>query len=102
MTELKIEETRENKLLKRKEIKYRVLFGREATPTREQIRDLLAKNLGAKKELIIVDNNIQQSGKHELNGYSKVYSDKESAMLYEPDYELYRNGLKVKEEAEAE
>ncbi|HKJ97112.1 MAG TPA: hypothetical protein VJ944_05170 [Thermoplasmataceae archaeon] len=37
-----------------------------------------------------------------MNGYSKVYSDKESAMLYEPDYELYRNGLKIKEEAEAE
>lgn len=102
MIELKIEETRDNKLLKRKEIKYRVLFGKEATPTREQIKDLLAKNLGASKELLIVDKNIQQSGKHELHGYSKVYADKESAMLYEPDYELYRNGLKVTEEAEAE
>lgn len=102
MIELKVDETRENKLLKRKEIRYRVTFGKEATPTREQIKDLLAKNLGAKKELLIVDNNIQQSGKHELVGYSKVYADKESAMLYEPDYELYRNGLKTKEEAQAE
>lgn len=102
MTELKIDATRDNKLLKRKEIKYRVLFGKQATPTREQIRDLLAKNLGAKKELVIVDRNIQQSGKHELHGYSKVYDDRDSAMLYEPDYELYRNGLKVTEEAEAE
>ncbi|AKA49378.1 30S ribosomal protein S24 [uncultured archaeon] len=102
MSELKIEETRDNKLLKRKEIRYKVLFGNESTPKREQIRDLLAKNLGVNKELIIVDNNVQQSGKHEMNGYSKVYSDKESAMLYEPDYELYRNGLKIKEEAEAE
>lgn len=102
MTELKVEETRDNKLLKRKEIRYKVVFGKESTPKREQIRDILAKNLGVKKELVIVDSNIQQSGKHELHGYSKVYSDKESAMLYEPDYELYRNGLKVKEEAEAE
>ncbi len=100
MTELKVDETRDNKLLKRKEIRYRVLFGNEATPTRDKIRDLIAKNLSANKELVIVDRNIQQSGKHELVGYSKIYTDKESAMLYEPDYELYRNGLKVKEEAQ--
>ncbi len=100
MTELKIDETRENKLLKRKEIRYRIIFGKAATPKRDEIRDIIAKNLGAKKELVIVDKNIQQSGKHELHGYSKVYTDKESAMLYEPDYELFRNGLKVKEEAQ--
>lgn len=98
MIELKVEETRDNKLLKRKEIKYRITFGKESTPKREQIKEIIAKNIGANKELVVVDNNVQQSGKHELKGYSKIYADKESAMLYEPDYELFRNGLKVKEE----
>lgn len=100
MIELKVEETRDNKLLKRKEIRYRIIFGTEPTPKRDQIKEVIAKNLGAKKELVIVDNNVQQSGKHELSGYTKIYADKESAMLYEPDYELYRNGLKVKEETQ--
>lgn len=102
MMELKVEETRNNKLLKRKEIRYRVVFGKEPTPKRDQIKEMISKNLGANKELVIVDNNVQQTGKHELHGYSKIYDDKDSAMLYEPDYELYRNGLKTKEEGESE
>lgn len=98
MSEIKIESTKDNVLLNRKEIRYRVSFGNAATPSRDEIREMIAKNTGSAKELVIIDTNLQQSGKHEVVGYSKVYKDKESAMLYEPDYELYRNKLKVKEE----
>ena len=95
---LKIEETRENKLLKRKEIKYTVEFEKNNTPTREVVKELIARNTNSNKELVIVDFNEQLTGLHVIKGYSKIYSKKEDAMLYEPDYELYRNGLKVKEE----
>lgn len=100
MTEIKIESTKENTLLKRKEIKYRILYTGSGSPSRDSIRDIIAKNTGSKKELVIVDTLKQEAGKHELIGYSKIYQDSKSAMLYEPDYELFRNGLKQKEASE--
>lgn len=96
MPELKVETVLENALLKRKEIKYRIIYGKEPTPARSTIKDILARNFSVKPELVIVDRNIQETGKHEVIGYSKVYDDRESALLYEPDYELLRNGLKEK------
>ncbi|WP_393972088.1 30S ribosomal protein S24e [Oxyplasma meridianum] len=98
MAEIKIESSVENKLLKRTEIRYTVSFKNSPTPKRESIRDMLAKNTGSKIDLVIVDRNLQGTGVHSLKGYAKIYKDRESAMLYEPDYELYRNNLKTKEE----
>jgi small subunit ribosomal protein S24e len=98
MPELKIESQRENKLLHRNEIRYRVTFTGKATPSKTAIKELIAKNMGVNGELVILDSNVQETGKAEVIGYSKVYLDKASAMLYEPDYELIRNGLKAKEE----
>ncbi|MHB1439770.1 MAG: 30S ribosomal protein S24e [Cuniculiplasma sp.] len=95
---IKIEESKENVLLKRKEIRYTVEFEKNHTPSREVIKELIARNTNSNKELIIVDRNEQLTGLHVIRGYSKIYSTKEDAMLYEPDYELFRNGLKVKEE----
>ena len=95
---LKIEETKENKLLRRKEISYTVEFEKNKTPSRDVVIELIARNLNANRELIIIDYNEQLTGLHIIKGYSKIYSTKEDAMLYEPDYELFRNNLKVKEE----
>ncbi len=96
MPELKIETAVDNELLKRKEIKYRITYGKGPTPARSTIKDILARNFSANPDLVIVDKNLQETGKHELIGYSKIYNNKESALLYEPDYELFRNGLKEK------
>ena len=97
MPELKIESEKDNVLLHRKELRYRITFKNEPTPSREKIKELIAKNSGAVKELVVVDRNIQETGLNEVKGYTKIYKDKESAMLYEPDYELFRNGLKSTE-----
>ncbi len=100
MPELKIENEKDNKLLHRKEIQYRIVFKNEPTPSRDKIKELIAKNSGSDKELVVVDTNFQETGLNEVKGYSKIYKDKESAMLYEPDYELLRNGLKSVEGGE--
>lgn len=100
MPELKIESEKDNKLLHRREIQYRITFKNEPTPSRDKIKELIAKNSGSQKELVIVDRNLQETGLNEVKGYTKIYKDMESAMLYEPDYELLRNGLKVKEGGE--
>lgn len=96
MVEIKVDRQRDNPLLKRKEIWCRIIYGNEPTPRRDQIRDIIARNLGADKNLVMVDRSIQETGKHEQRSYVKIYSDRESAMLYEPDYILFRNGLKEK------
>ncbi len=100
MPELKIENEKDNKLLHRKEIQYRIVFKNEPTPSRDKIKELIAKNSGSDKELVVVDRNLQETGLNEVKGYSKIYKDKESALLYEPDYELIRNGLKTVEGGE--
>ncbi len=98
MVKIEIENERDNVLLKRKELRCIISFDNEATPTREQVRELVAKNYGADKTLVVVDSSRQETGKHVAKTYVKIYKDKDSALLYEPDYELFRNGLKSKEE----
>lgn len=98
MVNIEVEKERDNVLLNRKELWCRVRFGNETTPTRNQIKEMVAKNYGVDKTLVIVDKSHQETGKHETRTYVKIYKDKDSAMLYEPDYELFRNSLKTKEE----
>lgn len=95
---IKIDKSNENKMLKRKEIRYHVEFENSQTPTRDVVKELISRNTNTNKDLIIVDYNKQLTGLHRIEGYAKVYKTKEDAMLYEPDYELFRNKLKVKEE----
>ncbi len=95
---IKIDSNKENKLLKRKEIRYHIEFESSQTPSREVVRELISRNTNSNKDLVIVDFNEQLTGLHKVEGYAKIYSTKEDAMLYEPDYELIRNKLKVKEE----
>jgi small subunit ribosomal protein S24e len=93
----KVDFERDNKLLFRKEIKYTVDFKSGKTISRNEIKKLLMEYYKANEDVIIVDHNIQETGKDSLKGYVKIYDTKEHAMLYEPDYELLRNGLKEKE-----
>ncbi len=98
MSNIKFDNIKENLLLHREEVRFTLTFAKGATPTRDQVREIIAKNLKADKELVIVERIVQDTGRHQATGYSKVYKNRESAMLYEPDYELFRNGLKTKEE----
>jgi len=93
----KVDSERDNKLLFRKEIKYTMDFKSGKTISRNEIKKLLMEYYKANEDVIIVDHNIQETGKDSLKGYVKIYDTKEHAMLYEPDYELLRNGLKEKE-----
>ncbi len=100
MVKIEVTNVRDNAMLKRKEIKYKLLYDGESTPKRDSVREIIAKNFSAEKELIIIDRTLQETGKSEAIGYAKIYDNKDNAMLYEPDYELFRNGLKSKEKKE--
>ena len=84
----RVDSERDNKLLFRKEIKYTVDFKSGKTVSRNEIKKLLMDYYKAKEDVIVVDRNIQETGKDSLKGYVKIYDTKEHAMLYEPDYEL--------------
>ncbi len=74
--EIEIDEKKENKPLKRLEVKCRVIHEGTKTPSREEVKKLLAKELG--KELISIEYIKSTYGKNESSVYAKVYEDEMS------------------------
>ncbi len=91
--ELIIDEKKENPLLNRIEIRFRVRHPKAPTPKREDVRNLIAANLNVEKDRVIIDKMHTPFGIHETRGYAKVYNTVEDAKKIEPDYILRRNKL---------
>ncbi len=66
---------KENNLLSRREIYLRVFS--EATPKREDIKNLVVANFDAKPELVVIDKIKQEFGKNESIVYVKIYNSQE-------------------------
>ncbi len=96
--ELKILEKRENSLLHRVEVKFMVSHPKGKTPSREDVRNLLAVNLNAEKDRVILQHMHTLYGSNDTTGYAKVYESVEHAKKIEPDYILLRNKLIEKKE----
>ena len=102
--ELEIVGKRENVLLKRTEVRFRVAHPREQTPKRGDLRQELAKALNATRDIVVVDFLRSEFGRSASRGYAKVYKSKEDALRVERKHILVRNGLvaaEVKEKKEA-
>jgi len=97
--ELELLEKKENPLLKRTEIRFEALHQKEATPSREDIRENIAKSLKAPKEKVILDSMQSEFGRGKTTGYAKVYETIEAAKKYERKHILVRNQL-IKPEIE--
>lgn len=72
--DISIVEVKENPLLKRKEVRFRVGFD-GATPARKLLKEQLCTELKAKPELVILDEIKGRYGMKEALGYAKVYND---------------------------
>jgi len=98
--ELEILEKRENPLLNRTEVKFRIKHEGEKTPERELVKNDLAEELKVSKDLIIIDYIRPHFGIAMSSGYAKIYKSVEDGKKVEPDYVLKRNnfGIKTKEE----
>jgi len=98
--ELEILEKRENPLLNRTEVKFRIKHEGEKTPERELVKNDLAEELKVSKDLIIIDYIRPHFGIAVSSGYAKIYKSGEDGKKVEPDYVLKRNnyGIKTKEE----
>ncbi|MEW5760219.1 MAG: 30S ribosomal protein S24e [Candidatus Thermoplasmatota archaeon] len=96
--EIEILDKKENLLLKRAEIKFKVTHSPEATPNRDKIRESIASLINTKKENIVLDRIKSSFGKPETIGYAKVYEKKEEAISIESKAKLYKNKLAQKPE----
>lgn len=85
---------RDNILLGRTEVRFRIVHSKEKTPDRDSVREKLAAILNEKKDTVIIDSMHSQFGKPESLGYAKVYKTKEKAMRVERSRTLVRNKLK--------
>ena len=85
---------RDNVLLGRMEVQFRIVHAKEKTPDRESVREKLAAILNEKKDTVVIDSMKSQFGKPESLGYAKIYKTKEKAMRVERDRTLIRNKFK--------
>jgi small subunit ribosomal protein S24e len=85
---------KDNVLLGRTEVRFRIAHVKEKSPDRDSVREKLAAILNEKKDSVIIDSMKAQFGKPECLGYAKIYKSKETAMKVERDRTLVRNKLK--------
>ena len=98
--EIKIVEKKENSLLHRTEVKFVVNHPKDKTPSREDVRNLIAVNLNTEKKRVILQYLHTLFGSNETKGYAKIYDSIEHAKKNEPDYILLRNKLIEKKKEE--
>jgi small subunit ribosomal protein S24e len=88
-----ISEKKKNPLQERTEVRFTVDHSTQATPNRKELVNALAKELGVKNDQVILNNLDSMFGRAKSKGYAKVYDSKESAMKFEREYLLKRNGI---------
>ena len=101
--EVKIVSTKDNPLLKRKEVDFRVEHGPKGkTPTRLEVKKAVAAELKTSEELIFVKRMRTMTGTNTATGIANVYETVEQANFIEPEYIRKRNSppKELKEEAE--
>lgn len=90
-----ISEKKKNPLQERTEVRFSVDHNASATPARKEVINALAKELGVKKDQVVLNNLDSMYGRAKSKGYAKVYDSKESALKYEREYLLKRSGIGV-------
>ena len=99
--EVKIISSKDNPLLKRKEVNFRVEHGPQGkTPGRLEVKKALAAELKLGDELVFVQSMKTSTGTSTAFGSANAYEKVEQAKLIEPEYIITRNNPeKPKEEA---
>jgi len=98
--EMEFLEKKDNVLLDRIEIRFRAIHQNEPTPSRDDIRENIAKSLKASKDKVILDSMTSKFGLSQTIGYAKVYKNIEAARKHERKHILIRNRLVEEEKKE--
>lgn len=95
--EIKILEERTNPLLHRHELRFEVAHAASATPTRDSVRDELAKAVRAPKDRVVIERMLPRFGTAVTRGEANVYDTADAAKSITREHILVRNRLKEKE-----
>jgi small subunit ribosomal protein S24e len=103
--QIKIETTKDNPLLKRKEVGFTIIQGpKEKTPQRLDVKRAVAVEMKTGDDVVFVKHMRTKTGTSITQGVANVYQSVAQAKLVEPEYIRKRNGVaeeKPKEEAKA-
>jgi small subunit ribosomal protein S24e len=102
--EIKIVSTKENPLLKRKEVGFTITQGpKEKTPQRLEAKRAVAIEMKVADGVVFIKRMRTLTGTSITNGVANVYQNVEQAKIVEPEYIRKRNSPpeKPKEEASA-
>jgi ribosomal protein S24E len=101
--EIKIVSTKDNPLLKRKEVGFTITQGpKEKTPQRLDAKRAVANAVQVKETVVYIKSMKTLTGTSITNGFANVYQTVEQAQIVEPDHIRKRNNPeKPKEEAKA-
>jgi ribosomal protein S24E len=102
--QVKIDSTKDNPLLKRKEVGFTIIQGpKEKTPQRLEVKKAVAIEMKIGDDIVFVKRMRTKTGSNITVGVANVYQSVTQAKIVEPEYILKRNSPpeKPKEEAKA-
>ncbi len=101
--QVKIDSTKDNPLLKRKEVGFTIVSGpKEKTPPRLEVKKALAIEMKLGDDVVFIKRMRTKTGTSITVGAANVYQSVNQAKLVEPEYIRKRNSPpKPKEEATA-
>ncbi|MCD6203805.1 MAG: hypothetical protein J7I99_05555 [Methanophagales archaeon] len=88
--EVGIENEHENRLLRRKEVFFRLKFD-GGSPSRVEARKALVNALRCRPNLLVIDWMRAEFGKREAVGYAKIYEDEDRMREIEREHIIERN-----------
>jgi small subunit ribosomal protein S24e len=91
--EIELLEKKDQPLLSRLDVTFRITHPNERTPRRSDVREELASQLSVKKVNVIIDNMKAVFGKSETMGFAKIYKSDKEAKEIEREHILVRNKL---------
>ncbi len=101
--EVFVESERQNPLLKRREVYFRLKYEEEGrTPSRADVRQKIASLFSAEAERVVIDHIKPEFGKTEAKGYAKIYDSIDDLMKIEREHIIRRNFGSREESEESE
>lgn len=99
--DLKITQNKENQLMGRKDIAFQLGHAGETTPSRTQVRQLVAAEVGTKTENVVIESMQTEYGLGRTHGVARAYKSPEEARKTERVHFLKRNALYVEKAKKA-
>lgn len=93
--ELKITQNKDNQLMGRKDITFQLGHAGETTPSRTQVRQLVAAEVGTKTENVVIETMETEYGLGRTSGVARAYKSPDEARKTERTHLLKRNALYV-------